>query len=130
MKRATSSRSSSGSSVLRQRGEAAEVGEQDGDLPALAGLRAARARRRRLCGRRAALGDRRQQALAMAERGDAELLQIRVGELRQHVEIDVVVGKARAYCPSPNFSSQSKTCCIAAALQRSAAMNLGLRSAY
>ena len=84
--------------LLRQRREAGDVGEQHGDLAALAGLRAdglaRRLRGRGLCGGRAALGDCRQQPLAVAERGDAELFQIGVGQLGEHAEIDVVVGKA------------------------------------
>ena len=88
--------------LLRQCGEPGDVGEQDGDLAALAGLRA-HGLARRLCGRRAALGDRRQQALAEAERGDAELLQIGIGQLDQHAEIDVVLGKALGVLGHPEL---------------------------
>ena len=72
-----------------------EVREHHGDLPALGGvlrgLRLHMGRRRR---RRCAFGDGFQEPHSMAERGDAELLQIGVCELREKSKIDVILGKA------------------------------------
>jgi hypothetical protein len=94
--------------VLDQRERALDVGEQHGDLLALALERVARAedplgqmtrgvgRRRGRDGRRrgtvvrAERGDRREQLLAVPERGDAEFLEIVRGEAAQERAIDVV----------------------------------------
>lgn len=92
-----------GIECLRERGEAAQVGEEHGDLSALFHWRADSGRDRsiegrlghgrRIGSRSRHLRNRRQQPLAMPERANAEFLQIRVSEPGQHRRVDVVVGK-------------------------------------
>jgi hypothetical protein len=84
-----------------ERGRADHVDEHHRELAAL-GLRAARpvrggARRRRWRGPRVGRpgqgGDRGQEPLAVAERGDPELAQVVLGQGRQQVRVDVVVAE-------------------------------------
>jgi hypothetical protein len=85
---------------LGKRGKSAEIGEQDRDLTTFAGRRAGRWRRRR-SGRGGPRDrpDRRQQSLAVPERGDAELLQVRVGQSGENRKVDVVLGERSRVLP-------------------------------
>ncbi len=77
---------------LGQRRKAAKIGKQNGDLSALIRLHVGHGRRR--AGRRISqFGNGGEHALAVAKRMDPKLLQIRIGQARQHCAIDVVVGK-------------------------------------
>ena len=51
----------------------------------------------------------------MAERSDAEFLQVGIVELGENRKVDVVLGKTLRVLPKAEFSSQSATCCIEAA---------------
>ena len=85
-----------GVELVGEPGVARQIGEQHGHLPPLA-----LAQRRRpgtghvtgLDGVPLELGDRGEQLLAVADRDDAELPQIPVGERRQDRGIDVIAGK-------------------------------------
>src|ERR1700733_3815504 len=75
-------------------GESAEISEEYGYLPALPSRRAivmSWVRR----GRHTALHNCGQQTLAMAERSDAELFQVRVSEFAENGEVNVVLSKRR-----------------------------------
>ena len=75
-------------------GESTEISEEYGDLPALSCRRAigmSWARR----GRHTPLRNCGQQTLTMAERTDAELFQVRVSELAEKGEINVVFSERR-----------------------------------
>src|SRR5262249_14595892 len=82
-----------GIETLRQRGEAREIGEEDGDLAPLAAGLERRGGRGGGTWRGCQRSDGGEQLLAMAERGDAELLQIGIAELRQDGRVDVVLGE-------------------------------------
>ena len=90
----------------REHGRADQVGEQHGQLAAL-GLRWRRGRPPEELGRRRGLqtgplrqgGDRGQEPLAVAERGDPELVQLVRGQCRQQVRVDVVVMERRLVLP-------------------------------
>ena len=93
----------------RKLGEAAEVGEQHGDLPAF----------RLGCGRRSRLlqaDDRFEQPLAMAERSDTKLAQVIRRQATQHPAIDVigdksirVLAKAQPFQPATNVHPRAPT---------------------
>ena len=83
---------------LGQSGETREIGEKNGDLPPVARRcrRCCWRRRRRRC---PACRDGSQKLLAMAERCDAEVPQVCVGELGQNGLVYIVLGE-RASVPS------------------------------
>src|ERR1700722_12972411 len=51
----------------------------------------------------------------MADRGDAEILQVVNRQFRQHRTVDFVVRNAPSYCPRPRLRSQSPTSMVAPA---------------
>ena len=57
----------------------------------------------------------------MTERGNANLFEVLIGQIRQDDKLMSFSAKRCAYCPRPSFSSQLATCCIAAAPRVSAA---------
>ena len=55
-----------------------------------------------------------EQLASMTER-HPDVFKVLIREIGEDGKADVFLGKALAYCPRPSFSSQSATCCIAAA---------------
>jgi hypothetical protein len=62
----------------------------------------------------AEFGYRSQQLASVTER-HSNVLEVLIREIRQDGKADVVFGKALRVLPETDFSSQSETCCIAAA---------------
>ena len=90
--------------LLGQSREAAEIGEEDGDLAALAGRLRGRDLGRRLGSGRSAVAegrDRLEQLLARAQR-QAEVLEIRVAQVRQDLSIDLVLGEGPGVLAEPD----------------------------
>ena len=93
-KRSRSACTSSASSSWLERGVAGEVGEEDRDLPALArGSSACPARSAAARTRRPQRSDRVEQLAPVADRGDAELLQVVGREAGQDLGVDLVVAE-------------------------------------
>ena len=88
--------------------EPTRSGEHHGNLAALGvlNLQRCRWRRRRFC----AFGDRFQQPLSVAQRGDAEFFHVASVSLGEDSKSMSFSAKRWAYCPRPSFSSQSATC--------------------
>ena len=103
----------------RQLGEAAEIGEQHGHLPAL-GLG---------CGGRrtvAQVGNGIEQTLAVAERGDPQLPQVIPGEAAQQLGVDMVgvervgiLGQSQAFKPATDVHVVASTSALAGTLRPS-----------
>jgi hypothetical protein len=58
--------------------------------------------------------DRFQEPHSMAERSDAEFLQIGVGELRENSKIDVVLGKALRVLPETESQANQRPAAVSA----------------
>jgi hypothetical protein len=105
-----------GVDLLRQSGRADQVAEQHRQLPPLGGTRDRRRRLDFACyrraggpgfGRRLRQGrNRLQQLLAMAERGDPELLQVVGGQRAQVIGVDVVRPERIKVALQPQFVQQ------------------------
>ena len=81
-----------GAERARKFGVTRDVGEQHGHLAPLAGRRGRFLfRHRRFLGRQ--FSDRGEQLLAVAERADADLLQVVAGQRRQRLAVDLVLGE-------------------------------------
>ena len=54
----------------------------------------------------------------MAERCDANLFEVLIGQIRQDDKANIILGKTLSVLRETELSSQSATCCIAAAPRR------------
>jgi hypothetical protein len=72
------------------------------------GVSVAGARRRRLA---AQLANCHEHLASMAEQ-DAHILEVLISQMRQHRDIDAILGEASPHSGRPSFLSQSAICCI------------------